>query len=564
MTWLFVPMVLLALIAAGYLALRAKNKKLSETLKAQWGQKPSMRMLDEDVLADISGYYRAKSKHHFPKAPVDDLTWQDVDMDRVISQMNLCQSVLGSEVMYDLLRDTGADQTVLNRRRKLIDLFRQNADLRVPVQLALRKAGQAHFHGAVRHLYESKQLAPQHPWLYYILSQIPLVVYLLAVFLYRPLLLGVIAAFALNAFVYYKTSIQFTGYMTAARHLGRVLVAANQLKKVRYPGLQEEIQQIEKHSRLFKRMKFWQPVFMAEGLSSMAVDMSFVIEFAKIFLLHDLVAICRVSGELNRYTDEMKALYQQVGELDALMATAAFTDNKDWCAPAFHEELSVSTGALCHPLLEHPVANDFVWQKNTLITGSNASGKSTFIKALAVNAILAQTLMVCRADSLAMCRSRIMTAMAVKDSIARGESYYIAEIKALKRIMDAVRDDGLPVLCLVDEILRGTNTVERLAASCAVLESFAHKNLLCINATHDGELVGLLGDSYDNYHFRDDLGDAGMVFTYRLHPGPAGGRNAIKLLSHLGFEEAVIRRAQSLAADFDRKAERFQPGEAGQ
>ncbi len=108
-------------------------------------------------------------------------------------------------------------------------------------------------------------------------------------------------------------------------------------------------------------------------------------------------------------------------------------------------------------------------ERNTLVTGSNASGKSTFLKALAVNAILAQTIGVCFAQEFRFGRARVMSSMAVRDSVRGGESYFVAEIRSLKRILDAA-EGKTPVLAFVDEILRGTNTIERIAASAAVLD----------------------------------------------------------------------------------------------
>ena len=110
--------------------------------------------------------------------------------------------------------------------------------------------------------------------------------------------------------------------------------------------------------------------------------------------------------------------------------------------------------------------------------------------------------------------------MALRDNLAGGESYYIVEIKALKRILDMTeqrtKENTPPVLCFVDEVLRGTNTVERIAASSQILRSLSERGVLCFAATHDIELTELLKDYYTNYHFAEEICDGDVVFNYQL------------------------------------------------
>ena len=100
---------------------------------------------------------------------------------------------------------------------------------------------------------------------------------------------------------------------------------------------------------------------------------------------------------------------------------------------------------------------------------------------------------------------------------------------------------------LIDEILKGTNTVERLAASQAVLEELHRRDCFCIAATHDEELPQRLSPQYENYHFQETLSPEGITFDYKLYPGPSNSRNAIALLSLTGFSRSVVARAEALA-----------------
>lgn len=203
-----------------------------------------------------------------------------------------------------------------------------------------------------------------------------------------------------------------------------------------------------------------------------------------------------------------------------------------------------------HPLLSEPVANSIYEHHPVLLTGSNASGKSTFLKTVAINALLSQTCGMALAKEYRSCFFRIYSSMALKDNIQGSESYFIVEIKSLKRILDAVNQDKTPVLCFVDEVLRGTNTVERIAASSRILQSFANSGVMCFAATHDIELTHMLEHLYSNYHFKEDVKDNDVIFNYRLYEGRAVSRNAIKLLGVLGYDENVITKADETAKRF--------------
>ncbi|MBP1754097.1 MAG: hypothetical protein H6Q59_495, partial [Firmicutes bacterium] len=196
-----------------------------------------------------------------------------------------------------------------------------------------------------------------------------------------------------------------------------------------------------------------------------------------------------------------------------------------------------------------PVPNSITEYRSVMLTGSNASGKSTFIKTLAINAILSQTIFTSTTRSYQSSYFMIYSSMALRDNIFSSESYYIVEIKSLKRILDHVNNE-IPMLCFIDEVLRGTNTLERIAASSRILNSLAGQNALVFAATHDIELTHILERSYSNYHFQERIEDKQVLFDYRLHEGKAISKNAIKLLDMLGYPGEIIESAEQAAKEF--------------
>ena len=141
--------------------------------------------------------------------------------------------------------------------------------------------------------------------------------------------------------------------------------------------------------------------------------------------------------------------------------------------------------------------------------------------------------------------------MALRDDISSGESYFIVEIRSLKRILDESRKKE-PLLCVIDEVLRGTNTIERIAASSQILNALRGNWLLSFAATHDIELSYILDEIYTNYHFEEEVREHEVVFNYLLQPGRATTRNAIRLLDMLGYDPKLVKNAGNAAADFER------------
>ena len=141
-----------------------------------------------------------------------------------------------------------------------------------------------------------------------------------------------------------------------------------------------------------------------------------------------------------------------------------------------------------------------------------------------------------------------MTSMSVRDDITAGESYFITEIKSLKRIITTI--PRVFCACYIDEILKGTNTIERVAASAAVLKHLNSLDCICVVATHDIELTRML-TGYDNYHFGERITEGGVEFDYKINNGPSTTKNAIKLLEYMEFDKHIIENAQELVRTFE-------------
>ncbi len=198
----------------------------------------------------------------------------------------------------------------------------------------------------------------------------------------------------------------------------------------------------------------------------------------------------------------------------------------------------IAARSLGHPLLkpDAKVCNDFEMdedQRIVILTGSNMAGKSTFLRTVGVNLALAYAGAPVNASSMQTSLFRLFTCIKVSDSVQDGLSYFYAEVKRLQALLAATDvDDELPVLFLIDEIFRGTNSRERLIGSRSYIRTLSQRRALGLLATHDLELIKLADEikGVTNYHFREDVVDGRMVFDYRLRPGPCPTTNALKIM----------------------------------
>jgi DNA mismatch repair ATPase MutS len=171
------------------------------------------------------------------------------------------------------------------------------------------------------------------------------------------------------------------------------------------------------------------------------------------------------------------------------------------------------------------------------------SGKSILLRVVGINALFAQTILTCTARRYRATPLRIVSSMRVGDALLEGKSRYLAEAERLL-VLVRLADAGRPSLCLIDELLSGTNTTERLAASRAILDHLARHGMLVLAATHDLELTEHLASHCDGYYLSDDSARDDLRFDYRLQRGVATTRNAIQLLERLGYPDEVLADAR--------------------
>jgi len=301
-------------------------------------------------------------------------------------------------------------------------------------------------------------------------------------------------------------------------------------------------------------------IWASRGGAGFAGDpVGLVFEYLNLVFFLDANALYFGSRELARRTGELRRVIDAVGQIDAAIAVASWrAGTPGWTRPVFLEDgAAVTMEGIRNPLIEDCVPNELrvAPRRGWLITGSNMSGKTTFLRTAGVNAVLAQTIYSCPASRYEAPPFVIRSCIGRADNLLEGRSYYLAEVESVLDIAREVRTSR-SCLCLFDELFRGTNVIERLAAGEAVLRALVSTadpggSTVVLTATHDGELVEMLEDVYEAVHFGDRVGTEGLEFDYRLREGPATSRNAIALLRLQGAPPELVERAERTARELD-------------
>lgn len=552
MEFVFVILIIILILALWSMWNEKKQiKKEKNQLRKEWGQIPEQEYTAEK-LDSLKAFYLSMLDERFD---VDDITWNDLDMKYIFMFINNTQSSIGEEYLYALLRKPCFSKEELEERNRLIKFFANNENQRVALQSALKSIGKLSQISIYKYINQLDKLTPKSNAPHYIMA-IGLALSIGSIFVY-PSYGGIFTLifFINNIYQYYKRKAQIDNYLTVFAYILRLLDSTSDIDKLDIKEIQKYTDALKRDKDTFKEFKRGSSIVISKNVTGSLFDG--IIDYARMLFHLDLIKFNSMLNLFKKHREALNRIFINIGFLDSMIAVASFREMLDYyCEPELTRagKPSLSVTDLYHPLLETPVANSISESRSVLLTGSNASGKSTFIKTLAINAILSQTVFTSISRRYVASYFSIFSSMALRDSIFSNESYYIVEIKSLKRILDHVNPD-IPILCFVDEVLRGTNTLERIAASSRILSNLAKRNVLVYAATHDIELTHVLESGYSNYHFQERIVKNEILFDYKLYQGRAVSKNAIKLLGMLGYSKNIIEEAEKAAEEFQKYGE---------
>jgi hypothetical protein len=560
------PAVILAALAAAIvLHLRGSRRRLLAALRAKWGV-PRQNLCD---LASVASGWRSRIAVTPTAGVLDDRTWADLDLDAVFTCIDRTESTLGQGALYHRLRTSPAGDR-LHVFEALIARLTSDAPARERCQAALARLQDPYGYDLWRlgrpDAIQGRNWHVVFPLLTW--ATIALVFATIVRHELWPALIGVLVG---DLVVRMMAAGEVTALGHAIRQVAPIVASGEELAFLRGPDIDDVVATIGSDARPLRRLKTiarWasnDPLMLSFRESGLALVSSHlrsaIYEYVNMLLLLDGNAVYFGAREVRAHGGRLLRLVAAIGEIDAALSVASWRrERNDWTRPHFRspgEPARVEN--VRHPLLVDAVPNSIVLEagRGVLVTGSNMSGKSTFLRTVGVTAVLAQTINTCLASRYEAPVFTVQSCIGRSDDLIAGKSYYIVEVEQVLERLHASEQTS-PHLFLFDELFRGTNAVERIAAGEAVLRAFLgsdgrRRSHVVLAATHDSELVALLHGVYAPYHFGDSVGAEGLTFDYRLEEGPATTRNAIALLELRGAPDAVVSRALALAATIDRQ-----------
>ncbi len=543
---IIVAYFLIVIIAS--INIRRKKAEYEKYLRKSKGVR-TKRSLNDVARKRVAGFHNKYSTEE----SIDDITWNDLKMDEVFESINHTFSSAGEEYLYYMLRNPSRNQEDLERLEEKITFFQEEEECKARLQLGLSEigyAGQYSFYDYIDFLNDLKGKTAKKD----ILANL---CYGIAILLgFVDISLGIVAVVAVLLYqiiTYYGKQGLILGYIGCFSYIARMLQMIRDLGRIK--GLEKiaeaeikELKACEKRLLDFKKNSVLLKASSGNATGT-GNPLDLLMDYLRMITHIDIIRFFKMKDKLLEELETVWRISAIVGELDAVAAISSYRITcEEYCVPKIGEHLSIENAK--YPLLEQAVGNSIVADECVLLTGSNASGKSTFLRTIAVNVVLAQSIHTCTATSYAGPLFRVFSAISLGDDVLLGDSYYMAEIKAIKRIMDALHRGNCKVICFVDEVLRGTNTLERVSASGEILKWLAKKEALCFAATHDLELTELLKDYYHNYHFTEIVEEGDIKFNYQLLEGKATTRNAIRLLQQIGYPREIIDNSNEIASSF--------------
>lgn len=528
-----------------------RHKLFVKKLYEDYGKK-SQKKYPNGRLSTIAGHYRHKNAAYH----IDSTTWNDLDMDQIFQRMDYTFSAAGEEALYTMLRCPCLSEEELRKREQMITYFMEHEEERVSLQVFFAKMGRTGKYSIYDYISYMETLGERTNKKHFLVLGL---MFFATAICFWQIGVGLFCLFVLiayNMFAYFKEKNEIDPYITTFGYFLRVMATVRELGAMNVSILkpyQNELLEKERGFSKFARGSF---LLMHQSDITSSNPLDLVLDYLRMMLHLNLIKFNQMLKEANAHKQDMIFMIETLGYVEAMISVGCYRKSlSHYTVPAFAKKEEANLNQLVakkiyHPLIDNPVENDITLTKSLLLTGSNASGKSTFLKTIAIAQILAQTIHTVCAHHYETTFYRVYSSMALRDDLSGGDSYFMVEIKAMKRILDAANQEGVRVMSFVDEVLRGTNTVERIAASTEILQQLAQLGVQSFAATHDIELTDLLKESYENYHFEEQIKDGDVCFNYRLQKGKATSRNAIQLLGVMGFEKELIDKATKRAELF--------------
>lgn len=471
----------------------------------------------------------------------------DIDFDEFFARIDQTASLVGQQYLYSRLL-TEKEQIAFDEQEAWIDRMKQEDGFVETLLRLLCKLNRREVY-YLPHLFLDLSFTKPfyHGWMQ-LLSILPLI--LLIVSFWQPVCLFILfGVLLINLLIHLHNKRIMYLYQDSIPQLFNLIRVADGLLEL---NEKEHYKKEQEALKILSKDKYKMQLFTLESKSddSLLSLLYLVFDYIKVFFLIEPLWAYGLLEKLKKNQDEIETLFTFVGQVDSYLSVhrlrkqLAYYTIPDW---ADEVKAYLSFEGLYHPLIENCVANSLdTANRSILLTGSNMAGKTSFIRAIALNVLSARTLNTAFAQSIRLSSFALYSSIRITDNLNEGISYYQKEVLSIKEMVEASLKGGAK-LFLLDELFKGTNTQERIAAGKAVLSFLtrSEENKVFVS-THDIELADLLDADYELYHFTETVSEEQIHFDYKLKRGVLTTRNAIRILQLNAYPEPIIQEALSL------------------
>ncbi|MCT0051581.1 MutS-related protein [Lactococcus lactis] len=407
---------------------RLKKKKI---LQENWGTFNSSPSASDSVKSLENNLALEKREKKYDSF-IDSQTWDDLDLQKIFKKINITESSLGAECLYNRLHlhVYSQNQTIEDTK----DFFNKNNDVRLELQYLFTKLGKKNNNLTNKIIKGASNYKKEKLYLYFLLGIIPL----LSLFLAIPFrTFGTVlfsCSFLFNIFFSLSKKYLMDLELERMSYLVQMIYIGKKISRYSFPKKNQLKNAIKEFSLLNIFGYTYKP-------DVEFVDMGVILEYLNFLFLIPIISHAYMVNKLKKHNLKAQSIYDILSELEAAISILNYEIALDYfCRPTFSTSKELTAKQIYHPLLTEPVANSIDFKENILIGGDNASGKSTFLRTVAVNIVLAQSINIALANEFSMQHGNIFTLIKVQDSISRGESYFMAESRIVKSILDRLNN----------------------------------------------------------------------------------------------------------------------------
>jgi hypothetical protein len=519
-------------------------------LQSEWGQ-PRASGADDGV-----GVYHLHVSGRSGDS-LDETTWADLNLDAVFRYLDRNESALGRERLYHRLRRISGSPSDVHGFNATIERYRADEPARLAIQMAMATVSERHDATVWSLALDAPEALPW--WMLVVCPAFAIgMATVLAVTLLVPAYISVtIPAILLSLWMRSRIAWRIYPWVVPFRSVSQIVRAA---QRVAASEPATEPTTVTLTARL-PAVATLATVAGLLGRDPARTDLASLLwEYLSFLFCIDGNVLILGRHQLRRCQGELREIAETLGDLESAISLASVRAGAaEWTQPVFSDSsITLEASDLRHPLVDPCVPNSITLGRpaGVILTGGNMTGKSTFLRSIGVNAVLAQTVATVFASAYRTPWLTVRTCISPTDDLEAGKSLYQREAETVVSILRQAAQCNV-LLCLFDELFRGTNSADRIGASVAVfthlvrcLETATRSHCLVVAATHDLELVPAVGEGFASYHFGDRITADRLEFDYRLRPGIAPSRNAVALLRLLGAPPALVADALHAASAF--------------